>query len=68
MNKEWLLWKIEFMSYTPKVHRVIVDANPYRSRICVHRSERFSSFPTKHSLLILELPQESISFIESFTP
>ena len=29
MNKEWLRWKIELMSYIPKVHRVIVDANPY---------------------------------------
>ena len=28
---------------------------PYRSRICVHRSERFSSFSTRLSLLILEL-------------
>ena len=38
---------------------------PYRSRICVHRSERSSSFSTRHSLLILELPQESIRLIES---
>ena len=28
MNKEWLRWKIELMSYIPKVHRAIVDANP----------------------------------------
>ena len=37
----------------------------YRSRICVHRSERFSSFSTRRSLLILELSQKFISLIES---
>ena len=41
---------------------------PYRSRICVHRNERFSSSPTGHSLLILELSQESICLIESCSP
>ena len=29
---------------------------PYRSRICVHRSERSSSFSTGHSLLTPKLP------------
>ena len=41
---------------------------PYRRRICVHRSEKFSSFSTRYSLLILELSQESISLIESCPP
>ena len=31
MNKEWLPWKTELISYTPKVRRVTVDANPYSS-------------------------------------
>ena len=39
----------------------------YRSRICVHRSES-SSFSTGHSLLILELPQESICLVEGCPP
>ena len=38
---------------------------PYRSRIGAHRGEMSSSFSTRHSLLILELPQESIRLIES---
>ena len=41
---------------------------PYRSRICVHRSERSSSFSIGHSLLILQLHQESICLIESGPP
>ena len=34
---------------------------PYKSRSCVHKSERFSPSTTRHSLLILKLSQESIS-------
>ena len=41
---------------------------PYRSGICVHRDERSSSFSTGHSLLILELPWESICLIEGCPP
>ena len=40
----------------------------YRSRICVHKSEKSSFFATRHSLLIFELPQEFISLVESCPP
>ena len=38
-----------------------------RLKALYHRSEK-SSFSTRHSLLILELPQESVSLVESGPP
>ena len=42
--------------------------DPHKSMICVHRSERFSSSSTRHSLLILEISQKYINLIESYLP
>ena len=41
-NKGWLLWMTESMSYIPKVHKVIVNANPYSFSCSSSKSALYS--------------------------
>ena len=47
MNKEWLLWRIELMFYTPRMRRAIVDASPCN----------FLGFSSKFALCFCLQPQ-----------
>ena len=41
-NKGWLLWTIELMPYTPKVHRATIIANPCSSSYSSSKSALYS--------------------------